>query len=63
MKELCEKKVPFVKMSQDDPLYPPSKKNDQVDIDNNNLGEFNMKAEGYSQSTNFISANAMLLCL
>ena len=45
MKELCEKKVPFVKMSQDNPLYPPSKKNDQVDIDNNNLGESTMIQE------------------
>ena len=32
-------------MSQVDPLYPPSKKNDQVDIDNNNLGESNMFKE------------------
>ena len=45
MKELCEKKVPFVKMSQDDPLDPPSTKNYQVDSDNNNLGESNMFKE------------------
>ena len=44
MKELCEKKVPFVKMSQDDPLYPSSK-NYQVDSNNNNLGESNMFKE------------------
>ena len=32
-------------MSQDDPLDPPSKKNYQVDSDNNNLGESNMIKE------------------
>ena len=45
MKELCEKKVPLVKMSQDDPLDPPSTKNYQVDSDNNNLEESNMFKE------------------
>ena len=29
-------------MSQGDPLNPSSTKNDQVDSDNNNLGESNM---------------------
>ena len=42
MKQTFDKKVPLVKMSQDDPLYPSRKKNDQVDSDNNNLGEYNM---------------------
>ena len=32
-------------MSKDDPLYPSSKKNYQVDSDNNNLGESNMIKE------------------
>ena len=32
-------------MSQDDPLNPSSKKNYQVDIDNNNMGESNMIKE------------------
>ena len=41
MKECFENKVPIVKMSWDYPLYPSSK-NDQVDSDNNNLGESNM---------------------
>ena len=45
MKELCETKVPFVKMSQDDPLDPPSTKNYQVDSENNNLKESNMIKE------------------
>ena len=45
MKLHSDKKVPFVKMSQDDPLYPSSKKNYQVDSDNNNLGESNMIKE------------------
>ena len=38
-------KVPLVRMSQDDPLNPSSTKNDQVDSDNNNLGESNMIKE------------------
>ena len=45
MKEICDNKVPLVKMSQDDPLNPSSKKNYQVDSDNNNLGESNMFKE------------------
>ena len=32
-------------LSQDDPLNPPSTKNDQVDSDNNNLRESNMIKE------------------
>ncbi len=40
MKDISDNKVPLVKMSQDDPLYPSSKKNYQVDSDNNNLGEY-----------------------
>ena len=32
-------------MSYYDPLYPSSTKNDQVDRDNNNLGESNMIKE------------------
>ena len=43
MKECSDKKVPLVKMSYDDPLYPSS--NYQVDSDNNNLGESNMIKE------------------
>ena len=44
MKECSDKEVPFVNMSQDDPLYlyPSSKKNDQADSHNNNMGESNM---------------------
>ena len=38
-------KVLLVKMSQDDPLYPYSKNIDQVDSDNNTLGESNMIKE------------------
>ena len=45
MKEDSDNKVPLVKMSQDDPLYPSSKKNYQVDSNNNNLGESNMFKE------------------
>ena len=45
MKEQSDNKVPFVRMSQDDPLEPSSTKNDQVDSDNNNLGESNMIKE------------------
>ena len=45
MNEKCDNKVPLVKMSQDDPLYPSSKKNYQVDSNNNNLGESNMFKE------------------
>ena len=45
MKEISDNKVPLVKMSQDDPLNPSSKKNDQVDSDNNKLGESNMFKE------------------
>ena len=45
MKEGSDKKVPLVKMSQSDPLYPSSKNNYQVDSNNNNLGESNMIKE------------------
>ena len=45
LKEDSDNKVPLVKMSQDDPLYPSSKKNYQVDSNNNNLGESNMFKE------------------
>ena len=45
MKECSVRKVPLVKLSQDDPLDPPSTKNYQVDSDNNNLGESNMIKE------------------
>ena len=47
MKESSDNKVPLVRMSQDDPLYPSGTKNDQVDRDNNNLGEFNMIKEKF----------------
>ena len=39
MKECFDKKVPLVKMSQDDFLYPFSKKKYQVNSKNNNLRE------------------------
>ena len=45
MKEQSDNKAPLVKMSQYDPLYPSSKKNYQVDSNNNNLGESNMIKE------------------
>jgi len=45
MKENSDNKVPLVTMSQDDPLYPSSKINYQVDSDNTNLGESNMFKE------------------
>ena len=45
MKERPDNKVPLVKMSQDDPLNPSSKKNYQVDSNNNNMGEFDMIKE------------------
>ena len=45
IKVSSDNKVPLVKMSQDDPLNPSSKKNYQVDSDNNNLGESNMIKE------------------
>ena len=45
MKADSDNKVPLVKMSQDDPLDPPSTKNYQVDSNNNNLGESNMFKE------------------
>ncbi len=45
MKEHCDKKVPLVKISQDDPLNPSSTKNNQVESNNNNLGESNMIKE------------------
>ena len=45
LKEDSDNKVPLVKMSQDDPLYPSSKKNYQVDSNNNNLGESTMIQE------------------
>ena len=45
MKEICDNKVTLVKLSQDDPLNPSSKKKYQVDSDNNNLGEFIMFKE------------------
>ena len=34
-------------MSQDDPLDPSSTKNDQVDSENNNMGESNMIEEKF----------------
>ena len=45
MKAGSDNKVPLIKMSRDDPLYPSSKKNYQVDSDNNNMGESNMIKE------------------
>jgi len=45
MNEQSDNKVPLVKMSQDDPLNPSSKKNYQVDSNNNNLWESNMFKE------------------
>ena len=45
MKECSDKKVPLVNMSQDDPLNPSSKKNYQVDSNNNNPGDSNMIKE------------------
>ena len=45
MKECSDKKVPLVRMFQDDPLYPLSTKNFQVDSENNNQRESNMIKE------------------
>ena len=45
MKEHFDKKVPFIRMSQDDPLDPSSTKNNQVDSENNIQGESNMIKE------------------
>ena len=45
MKEWSDNRVPLVRMSQDDPLNPSSKKNYQVDSDNNNMGKSNMIKE------------------
>ena len=45
MKEHSDNKVPLVRMSQDDPLDPPSTKNYQVDSNINNLGVSNMIKE------------------
>ena len=39
MKEHSDNKVPLVNMSQDDPLYPSSKKNYQVDSESNMIKE------------------------
>ena len=39
MKDISDNKAPLVKMSQDDFLYPFSKKNYQVNSKNNNLRE------------------------
>ena len=47
MKEIPENKVPLVRMSQDDPLDPSSKKNNQVESKNNNQGESNMIKEKF----------------
>ena len=47
IKEEADNKVPFVRMSQDDPLDPSSTKNDQVDSKNNNQGESNMIKEKF----------------
>ena len=47
MKEHSDNKVPFVRMSQDDPLNPSSTKNYQVDSENNNQGESNMIKEKF----------------
>ena len=44
MKECSDKKVPLVKLFQDDTLNPSSKKY-QVDSNNNNMGESNMIKE------------------
>ena len=44
-KEHSDKKVPLVRMSQDDPLNPSSTKNYQVDSKNNNTGESTMIEE------------------
>ena len=45
MKKWSVNKVPLVKMSKDDPIYSSSKKNYQVNSNNNNLGESNMIKE------------------
>ena len=45
MKEDSDNKVPLVNMSQDDPLYPSSKKITRLDSDNNNMGESKMIKE------------------
>ena len=45
MKEWSDNKVPLVKMSQDNPLYPSIKENYKVDSEKNNLGESNMIKE------------------
>ena len=47
MKEHFDKKVPFIRMSQDDPLDPSSTKNNQVDSENNIQGESNMIKEKF----------------
>ena len=44
-KEYSDKQMPLVKVSQDDPLNPSSKKDYQVDSNNNNMGESNMIKE------------------
>ena len=46
-KEEADNEVPLVRLSQDDPLNPSSTRNDQVDSDNNNLGESNMIKEKF----------------
>ena len=53
MKEWSDNKVPLVKMSQDYPLNPSSKKNYQVDSDNNNMGESKMIKEKVIRTHNF----------
>ena len=47
VKEWTDNKVPLARMSQDDPLDPPSTKNYQVDGNSNNLGESNMIKEKF----------------
>ena len=53
IKEIPDNKVPFLRMSQDDPLDPSSKKNYLVDSEINNQGESNMIKEKLSKTHNF----------
>ena len=49
MKEICDNKVPLVKMSQDDPFYPSSKKITSWTATITTLGSPNDQGEGYQQ--------------
>ena len=54
MKEICDNKVPLVKMSQDDPLNPSSKKKwPGGQRQKQHAGVQHDQGEGYQQSTTF----------